>query len=345
MFFSAALLVFALTALAQHAAAHPPHLVTHVDGGHNIVAKLPCVGCPLLVRGDDGEWAETRGESALVWRNGRPRDFALTLSLTTPHQLLHISLPYASTALTINTSPLLTPTAHLPRIRAAQIPLDSQVPPATSPLSLTDPSVPIFGLSYSYSLHRVSDSPALVIRFNVIEASTAATPRPLTFKLDRASQPALQLVLLRRPVVGAADPGPLYEIVRADVVPRDGSARSPRTMLWHEWDERGRKGTPGYVVSAVVDGVDEWVRSSVLGLFVFVGAVVGLFIVVCLFCIFGWGFWRDEYQQAQVGKGRTPRTAARWVGNDVERARGRFLSPHELGMRTRGAVVGLGKSD
>jgi hypothetical protein len=117
-------------------------------------------------------------------------------------------------------------------------------------------------------------------------------------------------------------------------------------MHWHEWDERGRRGTPGYLVTAAVQEVEEWISTSVLGLFVFVGAVVGLFIVVCLFCIFGWGFWRGEYQQAQVGKGTTPpRTAARWVGNDVERARGRFLSPQELGMRTSGMVVGVGKTD
>jgi hypothetical protein len=102
MFFAPALLVAALTALAHHAAAYPPHLVTHVDGGHNIIAKLPCVGCPLLVRGDDGEWAETRGESALVRKHHhhhrypqpplKPRDIprpppTLTHSLT--HSLTH----------------------------------------------------------------------------------------------------------------------------------------------------------------------------------------------------------------------------------------------------------------
>ena len=192
----------------------------------------------------------------------------------------------------------------------------------------------------------MSDSPALVFRFNVIELWTDLTTRPLTVKLDRTSQRALELVLLKRPVLGAADPTPVYEIVRADVVPRDGSRRSPTTMHWHEWDARGRRASLRYVVAAAVEGVEEWVTTSVLGLFVFVGAVVALFVVLCLFCIFGWGFWRSEYHQAQVGKGISPRrTAARWVGNDVERARGRFLSPHELGMRTTGMVVGVGKSD
>ena len=65
MFVSSALLVAALS-LFRHAAAQPPQLITDLDGGHNIIAKLPCVGCPLLVRGDDGVWAETREESALV---------------------------------------------------------------------------------------------------------------------------------------------------------------------------------------------------------------------------------------------------------------------------------------
>jgi hypothetical protein len=190
----------------------------------------------------------------------------------------------------------------------------------------------------------VTDSPALVFRFNVIDLWTDATPSPLTVKLDKTAQRVVQVVLLRRPIMGAGDPSPLYEIAHAEIVPRDGSKRSPRTMHWGEWDHHGRKGTPEHLLTKTVEGVGEWVGSTVLGLCVFVVAVMGLFVVLSLFCIFGWGFWKGEYQQAQSGKG-SPHRTGKWGANDVERAKGRFQSPHELGLRTGGTVVGVGKSD
>jgi hypothetical protein len=83
-------------------------------------------------------------------------------------------------------------------------------------------------------------------------------------------------------------------------------------------------------------------------LFIFILAIMALFIVVCLFCIFGFGWHKDDYAEAQHGKrrssGRSGSGKGAWGGNDVEAAR-RFKSPEELGLRGSGRVVRVGKSD
>lgn len=82
--------------------------------------------------------------------------------------------------------------------------------------------------------------------------------------------------------------------------------------------------------------------SGIWSLFIFIIAIMALFVVVCIFCIFGCDFCSDEYEQAQHGKTRTEKTRTR--SGDLETGR-RFKSPEELGLMSRGRVIGVGKSD
>ena len=144
-------------------------------------------------------------------------------------------------------------------------------------------------------------------------------------------------------MMSAGDANPMYEIVRADLVPRPSSASRVKmhTMHFHDWDAHGEKGTPSHLISSTSDSFVEYISSEVWSLFVFIMATIALFVVICLFCIFGCGLGKDEYESAQHGKRRG---GARGAKSDVERGKGRFLSAEELGLRG-GRVVGVGKSD
>lgn len=113
-----------------------------------------------------------------------------------------------------------------------------------------------------------------------------------------------------------------------------------------------------------------------MAILLFVLGTVVVFVGIALVCTFGWGFWRGEYESAQVGKRRrgatlgTASNGASGGGNaggwrprsgtgraDLERGRrgtvgasaaaaaGRFLSADELGIGKKGRVVGVGKTD
>lgn len=173
--------------------------------------------------------------------------------------------------------------------------------------------------------------------------------RPVkTISLDDAAQKILELVLLPRPLLSAGDAGSAYEIVRAELMlrpPDTAEERAHRKAMWfRDWDDHGKKGTTQHFVNSASDSFLNYISSGVWALCVFVLGVVGFFVVLCLFCIFAFG-GGDEYEKAQNGKRRSSgRGSGSWGGNDVEKAR-RFRSAEELGIRSGGKVVGVGKSD
>jgi hypothetical protein len=264
------------------------------------------------------------------------------LRIDSKKKLLNISLPFDSGSLDINTASLLTPSPILPRIYASQILLDT--PPSTlaelvESNSLDAPGSGYFGLSYAFSLRRLQGSQALLFRFDVFEAWTDLLDPPETVGLDDEKQKVLELVLLQRPLLSPGDVSGAYEIVRAELVQRPKEGGKVRTMRFHDWDVHGQKGTPAHLVAKASDASLAWITSGVWSLFLFILAVIGLFVVLCLFCIFGFGGTNEyEYQRAQFGK-------KRGVSNDAEKGKGRFLSAEELGLRSGAKVVGVGKSD
>jgi hypothetical protein len=201
-----------------------------------------------------------------------------------------------------------------------------------------------FGLSYRYSLRRLKDSSALLFRFDVFEAWSELPYPDLTVKLDDAKQKVLEVVLLKRPLMSAGDVSRAYEIVRAELVPRPTlkSRAKVHIMRYHDWDAHGEKGTPSHLVSSTSESFAEYITSGVWSLFFSIMALIALFVILCLFCIFGCGLGRDEYESAQHGK---KRSSGKGMRNDMERGKGRFLSAEELGLRSGGRVVGVGKAD
>lgn len=183
--------------------------------------------------------------------------------------------------------------------------------------------------------------------FDVFEAWTDLVSPAKTIKLDDTKQKVLEVVLLEPPILSPGDMVSSYEIVRAQLVPRStvqsASKALTRTMHFHEWDAHGQKGTPSHLISKTSDASLAWITSGVASLFLFVLAVIALFVVLCLFLVFGCGcFSGDEYERAQSGK----RRGGGGVMGDVERGKGRFLSAEELGLvRGQGRVVGVGKKD
>ncbi|KAF2126833.1 hypothetical protein P153DRAFT_433340 [Dothidotthia symphoricarpi CBS 119687] len=314
-------IVAALNLFKAVSAEIAPELTTVVEG-YNVIAKLPCIGCPFLYqdtsKGSNEPWIKRKDKNAL---------------------LLNISLPFDSAHLSVNTAALLTSSNVLPRIFANQVLLDTSKEDLAKLIDADQlESGGYFGISYAYSLRHVKDSTALVFQFDISELWSDLPETPITVKLDDPAQKMLEVVLLQRPMLSASDPGPAYEIIRTSLVARPESSAHQRTMAFHEWDAFGQKGTSAHLFSSLFDAFITYLSSGVWALFTFVFGIIGLFVVICLFCIFGWGFWKDEYEQAQHGKRRGG------SGNDVEKAR-RFRSAEELGLRGGGNVVGVGKSD
>ncbi|KAI1596082.1 hypothetical protein A1F96_09918 [Pyrenophora tritici-repentis] len=311
--------------------------ITTVAEGYNIIAKLPCIGCPYLYHdtslGRDVGWSQRKDDNAL---------------------LLNLSLPFDSTHLSINTAPLLTPSKILPRIYVNQVLQDVSKDDINKIIvsnQLDELGGAYFGASYQYSLHRVKDSQARVFQFNVMQLWTDLTTPPLTVVLDQPGQKMLEVVLLPRPLLSSGDPANSYEIVRAGLVPRSPesgaktSKGSGKVSMWFlDWDDNGKKGTATHTVNSASSYFVQFLSSGMWALFIFVVAVIALFVVVCLFCIFACGWHDDDYEKAQYRKRKTGGGKGAWAGRDVETAR-RFMSPEELGLRGSGKVVGVGKSD
>ncbi|KAF1831146.1 hypothetical protein BDW02DRAFT_557512 [Decorospora gaudefroyi] len=297
-----------------------PDITTLIEG-YSMLVKLPCIGCPFLYqdtsKGEEARWTERTDNNAL---------------------LLNITLPYTSPHLTINTAPLLPASKIPPKIYLPQV-LHDISPQDLTPLLLS--SNAHLAASYAYTLHRLPNPAALLIHFQIMQLWTEVTSPPTTIVLDDPHQPVLELVLLRRPLLGAADPGSAYEIVRAALVPRDWSpfVTDPHpltTSMWfRDWDKHGKKGTVRHVFNSASERFVAFVGSGVWALGVFV------VVVLALFCVVGLG-GRDDYVVAQQGKRRKGGGGSA----DLEAVGGRrFLGPEELGVRGGGRVVGVGKSD
>lgn len=194
-------------------------------------------------------------------------------------------------------------------------------------------------------MRAIENSSALVFQFDVIEIWSDLPSTPLLHKLDDANQKMLELVLLEKPVYSALEP-PAFEIIKADLVLRSRDAVAPtssqQTMHFLDWDDHGRKGTTAHALTSFGIWLIDYLDSGVWAMFMFILVIIVLFVLVCVLCVFGWGFWEDDYAQAQHGKAREGK---RRVKSDVEiAARLPFRSAEELGL-SRGRVVGLGKSD
>ncbi|KAF2015022.1 hypothetical protein BU24DRAFT_226875 [Aaosphaeria arxii CBS 175.79] len=315
--------------------------ITWIQEGFNCIAKLPCVGCPFLVQDTSkGEveppWTERKDNNAL---------------------LLNISLPYDSAFLSINNQPIYSnPTYKLPIIYANQVLSDISTEDlnnliATNQLEASHESNfgggGYFGLSYRASVRHISKSAAVLYQFDVEELSNGLTEKDTQFKLSDRNQKMLEIILLQRPVYAATEP-PTFEIIKAALVPRSNnpvaSKDLQKTMVFKDWDSFGKKGTTAHLLTSWGDSFMHWMDSGVWALFIFVFAVVGLFCVVCLLCVFGCDLWAtDDYEQAQHGKARDERR--RGKHGDVESGRPQFKSAEELGLMGRSKVVGVGKRD
>jgi hypothetical protein len=267
---------------------------------------------------------------------------------------MNISLPYDSAHLSINNAPLLTTSAILPRVFVTQVLLEistSDLSQLITSNSLDNTGGAYFGASYSYSLHHIKDSNALLFHFDIVELWTDLTTPATTIILDDSKQKMLEIVLLQRPLLSAGDPGSAYEIIRADLIPRlpepagNGIKGPKKVSMWfRDWDKHGKKGTAEHIINSTSSSFVSYISSGVWSLLVFIVAVMALFVVVCLFVIFGCGWHKDDYVQAQQGKRRSSGKGSGGGWGDVEAAR-RFRSPEELGLRGSGKVVGVGKRD
>jgi hypothetical protein len=60
----------ALLAFVRCAAAEVAPEITTIAEGYNVIAKIPCVGCPFLYhdtsKGSDAPWAQRKDDNALV---------------------------------------------------------------------------------------------------------------------------------------------------------------------------------------------------------------------------------------------------------------------------------------
>ncbi|KAJ4305749.1 hypothetical protein N0V90_001280 [Kalmusia sp. IMI 367209] len=339
-------LIAALTLLQLGSAEVAPE-VTIVEEGYSLIAKLPCLGCPFLFQdtseGLNEPWSERKDDNAL---------------------LLNISLPYDSAFISINNAPLYSGQRILPRIYANQVVQDFSADQLAATISSgqleasheTNLGGGFFGLSYRQSLRNIRTAKnleALIFQFDIVELWSDLTTPPLKYKLDDPAQKMLELILIQKPVLSALDPSPTFEIISASLVFRTHNPPSrlapQRTMHFLAWDTYGEKGTASHLFSYGATSFADFLASGFWALFGFVLAVIVVFVAVCLICVFGWGFWEDDYERAQQGKQRR-KSSVRSGKNgrvDVEtgRAKGRFRSAEELGLRATGQVVGIGKRD
>ncbi|KAH9866223.1 hypothetical protein J1614_008789 [Plenodomus biglobosus] len=325
----ASLIAFTATFVEYVDAEIAPEITT-ISDGYSIIAKLPCIGCPYLYQDpsstdQNSPWVERKDENAL---------------------LLNITLPFSSTHLSINTAALLTPSTIPPKIYANQVPLSTSKSDLTTMIesnSLDSPGSAPFALSYAYSLHGIQSSPnALLFHFDILQLWSDLPSPPVTVTLDNTNQKILQVVLLQQPLVSAADPSPAYSIIRAALVPRSSSPQHMRQVWFHEWDAHGKSGTSLHFFNRASDAVMAYASSGVWALFIFIAALMGLFVVLCLFCCFAVGAFSGEeydYERAQVRK-RMRKRGWRAAQDDVEKGAGDV----EKG-RGMGRLVGVGKSD
>jgi hypothetical protein len=309
--------------------------VTTLAEGYNYIAKLPCIDCPYLYQdtsnGENGPWTNRIDDNAL---------------------LLNISLPFDAAHLSINNAPLLSSSSILPRIYASQVLQDYSHEDLHQKVESNelDTAGPVLGLSYGYSIHHVFNSTALVFRFNVFSAYFPLTNPPTTIDLNDAKQRVIELTLLPRPLHSPGDTGPGWEIVVARLSDRKktGSRHPMKIMMFEDWDEFGRKGSPSHLIKHFSNFVIAYAASGFWGLSMAILGFIVMFVVVVVGCVLGWD-WHNgtsAFEKAQVGKRMVGRAESKGNGSwtDVEKGKGhgRLLSASE-GLRAAGSAVA--KSD
>ncbi|KAF1927584.1 uncharacterized protein M421DRAFT_421426, partial [Didymella exigua CBS 183.55] len=326
-----AITVASLLGVAARVSADVAPDITTLAVGYNYIAKLPCVDCPYLYQdtsnGENGPWTDRIDNNAL---------------------LLNISLPLDATHLSINNAPLLSGSSFLPRIYASQVLQDYSTEDLHAKISDSelDTAGPSLGLSYGTSLHQIKNSTALVYRFNIFSLYFARTSPATRISLSNSHQKVLEIIFLPHPLHSVGDSGPGWEIVHIRLSERDkkGSRRRMKTMMFEDWDEFGRKGSPLHLVSSSSSGVAKYAASGIWSLSITILGFMVAFVVIVLGVVYIMEWYSGEYDKAQSGKNR--RSASKGSGNwtDVEAAKERILSVSELGMRAGGSVVGVGKS-
>ncbi|KAF3046992.1 hypothetical protein E8E12_010059 [Didymella heteroderae] len=307
--------------------------ITTLAEGYNYIAKLPCIDCPYLYQdtsnGENGPWMDRIDENVL---------------------LLNVSLPLDASYLSINNGDLLTGSSSLPRIYASQVLQDFSTEDLLAKVANNDLDTagPSAGLSYGTSISRITNSTALVYRFNIFSLHFALLQhQKQPIPLSNSRQKVLELILLPRPLHSAGDSGPGWEIISIRLCEREkkGSKRRMKMMMFEDWDEFGRKGSPLHALSSSSRGVVKYAASGFWSLSITVLSFMVAFVVVVLGVVYTIEAFNGEYDQAQKGKGR--RSASKGSGSwtDVEAAKGRFLSTGELGTRSGASAVGAGKSD
>lgn len=329
-----ALSVASILGVAARVSADIAPEITTLAEGYNYIAKLPCIDCPYLYQdtsnGENGPWTDRIDENAL---------------------LLNVSLPLDASYLSINNAPLLSGSSSLPRIHASQVLHDFSTSDLHARVDANDldTSGPSLGLSYGTSLSRITNSTALVYRFNVFSLHPALADQnlPATIPLSSSRQEVLEIILLPRPLHSAGDAGPGWEIIAIRLSPREkkGSKRRMQMMMFDDWDEFGRKGSPVHLLSSGSIGVVRYAKSGFWRLSIAILGFMVAFVVLVLGVVYAVEKYSGEFGQAGKGKGR--RSASKGSGSwtDVEAAKGKFLSVGELGGRVGGSAAGVEKSD
>lgn len=243
---------------------------------------------------------------------------------------------------------MLSGSSVLPRIYASQVLQDYSEEDVRAKVETNelDTAGPSFGLSYGTSLHHIANSTALVFRFNIFSLHSTLPNPTARISLSNSYQKVLELILLPRPLHSAGDSGPGWEIVDIGLSKREekGSKRRMEMMMFEDWDEFGRKGSPAHLVSSSSSGIVRYAASGFWRLSVTILGFMVAFIVVVLGVVYAIERYSGEYDKAQTGKRRgTSSGSGSWT--DVEAAKGRFLSTGKLGVKAGGSTVGVGKSD
>ncbi|KAF2000965.1 hypothetical protein P154DRAFT_191681 [Amniculicola lignicola CBS 123094] len=328
--------------------------ITALQEGYGYIAKFPCLECPFLFqdtsKGQKEPWTERRDDNSL---------------------LLNITLPYGPPSVHINGRQIWPSSSILPPIYAPQVLHDISTTDLDFVISSgqleasheTMSGGGFFGLSYRVSIHRVktSEDTALLLRFDIFAIHTDLTTPPKSFKLEAPGQRQVEILLLPKPLFSALDPALSYEIVKVDLAHRPNPYPAIRDhkevvqeMFFSTQDMFGVKGTPSHFTNSLFSHLIDYLNGGVFATLIFLVAVMALFVVVCLFCIFGCNWWKDDYQVSQhrkrgsIGRSGDIEMGSRnggGRGSISGRTKGRFKTVEELGLLGRGRVVGVGKSD
>jgi hypothetical protein len=158
----------------------------------------------------------------------------------------------------------------------------------------------------------------------------------------------LQVILLRRPGLGAADLFDAYEIASAGFVGIYDEEQALHSKRWvdvdfDDWFGEGGKEKRGGTVTAsdklltyLMDTV--WWSALLFEVVVILVVVIFLLWLCGLVWIVGWNMDEYEYRKAQYGK--------KWgTRDDVEKVVGGLSSTEESGSQTGGRPVGVVKKD